>query len=411
MKQGFRALVVDDDDFSRATAVQILSRLGAIHVAEAADGDTALALADKHGDVIDLVLCDLRMPQLDGIETLGGLAQRSPSAMFVLASGAEPRLLRAAATSARHAGIDGLRVLSKPLSLAKMRDVLASMQAQRSAQPDLRNAAPVRHKFCADDIKRGFAAGEFTPFYQPKISVRTHQVCGAEALMRWHHPTHGLLLAGAFMPCVQANNLLGEVLAVGLPHAVTDCARWIAGGYTGTVSINLPTASLLMRDLPNYLENFVSDRGLPPERVVFEVTEDSWLRDDDVAREILTRIRLRGFGLSIDDFGTGYSGVQQLLHAPFNELKIDQTFVRSAPVDDDAAIALQSIVTLARQLDLHIVAEGVETQRQWDVVAACGCDEVQGFLISHALPPDEFGYWLAKQTEQGVPLLKASLTS
>ena len=398
MRQGFRALVIDDDAFSRATAVRILNRLGA-NVLEAQDGRHALALVQDHGAGLDLIMCDLCMPQLDGIETLVGLAALSPSAGFVLASSADPRLLRAAAGSAERAGVASLQVISKPVTLAKMQTTLATMSARTAASQDVPDQ-PTDYAFSADDVRRGLTNGEFTTFFQPKVNVVDRRICGAEALIRWQHPQHGLLPAGSFIPIAQANDLLQEIFFVALPNAIDHCARWSRAGYGGGISINLPTAVLGARDLPNRIEAFVAAHGLEPDRVTFEVTEDGWLHGDDLAREVLTRIRIRGFGLSIDDFGTGYSGVQQLLHAPFNELKIGHDFVRAAPVDAEAAIALTSIVALAHQLDLRIVAEGVETQAEWDYVADAGCHEVQGYLISRPLPPSRYAIWLAHALER-----------
>ena len=407
LKRGFKALVVDDDDFSRSTAVRILKRLGAAEVAEAAHGNEALRLADACGGDIDLVLCDLRMPQLDGIETLDRLAALNRSTMFVLASSAEPRLLRAAASTAQRAGIGALRVISKPVTICKLQEIVADLA--QSTTPTMgetpthrrtdADPAPSPHRFSADDIRRGLARGEFTTFYQPKVEIPTRRVCGAEALIRWRHPLHGVLPPSAFMPVAQANGLLGEVFFVALPASVAACANWRQAGHDSGVSINLPTAALASRDLPNRLEEFVTAQGLGPEHVTFEVTEDGWLHEQDLAREVLTRLRIRGFGLAIDDFGTGYSGVQQLLNAPFNELKIDQGFIRAAPVDAEAAIALASIVALARQLDLSVVAEGVETQEQWDLAAAAGCDQIQGYLVARPLTAERFEEFLAKAAD------------
>lgn len=398
----FRALVIDNDDVSRATAVRILERLGATFVMEAADGASALSLVERAHPFIDLILCDLLMSQHDGIDTLGALAAHSRSSLFVLAGSADTRLLRAAAGAAKRAGISTLRVMRKPLDVGQLQEVVAALADRGPECQAASEALPIDYRFSAAEIASGLAAGQFTTFYQAKVSIADRHICGAEALIRWRHPVHGLLSANAFMGVAQASDLLDEVFSVAFPTAVADCARWAGAGYQGGISINLPVAVLGARDLPNRLDALVAQKGLTPEHVTLEVTEDGWLHQQDLAREVLTRLRIRGFGLAIDDFGTGYSGLQQLLNAPFNELKIDQSLIRTAPVDGEAELALRSMVALARHLDLTIVAEGVETEAEWDIVAEAGCDQVQGHLIAQPLGAQQFEQLLA--TSLTVPI-------
>jgi EAL domain-containing protein (putative c-di-GMP-specific phosphodiesterase class I) len=184
-----------------------------------------------------------------------------------------------------------------------------------------------------------------------------------------------------------------------LRSAIAQCAEWNRGGLDISVSVNLPLDSIASRDLPERIDAIVAAEGLEPHRLVLEVTEDGWLNHAAVAREVLTRLRVRGYGLAIDDYGTGYATAQQLLDAPFNELKIDQAFVRKALQDRESAVVLSAITGMAHQLQLDVVAEGVETEQQWAHLKALGCDVAQGYFVAPAMPGEQLLGW-AQRWEQ-----------
>jgi EAL domain-containing protein (putative c-di-GMP-specific phosphodiesterase class I)/ActR/RegA family two-component response regulator len=394
VRNSFLSLVIDDDDFTRQTSARILRKLGAGIVLEAADGAEALRLAHNHSATLDLIVCDLRMPQCDGIETLRGLAEANINAKVVLLSSAEARVLRSAREMALGFGIKSLLTVEKPLTLHKMNAILTEAEQAPAVTaskpgPDL--------GITVEDVWRGFTDQEFVAYFQPKVDLQTNRVAGAEALMRWVHPAHGILAPGAFLGVVQAGRLLDPLTDMMVGAASTECARWHRLGFDIGVNVNLSMASLSVRDLPPRLEGIVIGAGAHPEHITFEVTEDAWLHQDSVAREILTRLSLRGFHLSIDDFGTGYSTVQQLLQAPFGEMKIDQCFVRSALTDEESAIVLSSSIGLAHRLGLTVVAEGAETPAQLAMLRNAGCDQAQGYGIARPMPGDQFRAWLVNQ--------------
>ncbi len=390
---GFSALVIDDDDFSRRTAVRLLRRLGAGNVAEAEGGRQAIALAAAHDGRLDLVVCDLRMPEVDGIETIRSLVRRHAGAAIILASGVDVRVLRAASGIGSSLGLRSLRSVAKPLTLQGLRTVFHEIEAEPEAVAAALPYDPCPPVFDRADVERGFAAGEFTAYVQPKAELRSGAVVGAEALVRWVHPQHGVLRPGAFLPIVLRSGLFDRLTELMLHQASGLCAGWRSAGLDYSVSVNLPVACLASNDLPDRLEAIVVERGLGLEHVILEVTEDGWLSGQPNGREVLTRLRLRGFGLSIDDFGTGFSTMQQLLHAPFSEMKIDRSFVMSAPHDPEAAVALRSSITLARDLGLAVVAEGVETDAHWRLLRDAGCDMAQGYLLSRPLTAESFLRW------------------
>lgn len=393
MKAGFNVLIADDDGFSRQTAMRMMQRLGAASVSEAINGHEALRCAEGQAGALDLIICDLKMPQMDGIQTLRGLAAQNSAAAIILASGADPRVLRAARDMALTLGIKSLWTVGKPLTLRRLQEILDEIQTQPPAAKEVVAPRQDLLTITAAEIRRGMAASEFKAFFQPKVAIPSRVVVGAEALIRWQHPVYGTLSPASFLSIALAASLFDVITDLMLTEAAAACVRWRACGLDISVSVNLPVACI-SHALPQHLDDLVTAQGLDPEHVILEVVEDGVLKGNEIGQEILTRLRLRGFGLSIDDFGTGFSTLQQLLQAPFNEMKIDRSFVQSAPNDPESAEALLSSIGLAQSLGLQVVGEGVETEAHWRFLQDAGCDVAQGFLLAPPLDESSFIAWV-----------------
>ena len=233
----------------------------------------------------------------------------------------------------------GLRLLGsveKPLTPGKLRDLV---KKHRSSVQDEAPGASAQ-SFGIGEILDGVRAGEFEPFFQPKVQIATDRVKGLEALARWRHPVHGIVSPYAFVPMLEREHCIDQLTRVMLRKSAAACAAWHARGHPLIMCVNLSLASLGDPNLVESLLAIVGEEGLPPRYMVFEVTESAVLTQVAGALENLARMRMRGFGLSIDDYGTGYSSMQQLARIAFTELKIDRAFVNNAANDPAARVIL-----------------------------------------------------------------------
>ncbi|MDT4996256.1 MAG: hypothetical protein QOD45_324, partial [Pseudonocardiales bacterium] len=247
------------------------------------------------------------------------------------------------------------------------------------------------------ELRRAIEGDELVVYYQPKADLRTGRVYGTEALVRWQHPARGLLGPHMFLPMAEQTGLMRPLTLYVLRHALAQCAAWSAAGRDLSVAVNLAAANLLDLELAGDVAELLDASGVPAERLQLEITENSVMADPVRAVEVLESLRALGIGISLDDFGTGYSSLAYLKRLAVDELKIDKSFVMDMTTDDDDAVIVRSTVDLAKNLSLRVVAEGVETQEAWDVLARMGCDFAQGFLLSKPVPPDELLAWILER--------------
>ncbi len=382
---GLTVLVAEDDDFQRRTVARMLRSMGALQVIEASDGKQALTLLQGPARV-DVVLCDLDMPEMDGMEFLRHLGQAHSNAAVIICSAQERSLLVSVEKMAHAYGVRLLGAIEKPVTRDRIEDLIAGCQL---ALPSARNPAGVT-SFTLDQVLRGLEEKQFEPFFQPKVKMATGQITGAEALVRWRHPEHGLVGPNAFISLLERSGKIDELTFPMLEQAVHACRAWHASGLALTVSVNLSLVSLANTTLADRLIEAVSSSGLDPDQVIFEIMETVAMTEVAAALENLTRLRMRGFGLSVDDYGTGFSSLQQLTRVPFTEIKIDQEFVRGCATNPSSRTIVESSVEMAHRLGITSVAEGVETHEDWDVLKAAGCDVAQGFLIAKPLESNSF---------------------
>ena len=249
------------------------------------------------------------------------------------------------------------------------------------------------------ELRRAFARGEFELHYQPQVDLANGLTFGAEALLRWRHPERGLLAPAAFLDVLASSALANDVGRWIIRQACRDAATWPeVGGRRIDISINLFPGQVHETDLRHDVDVALRESGLAPERLELEITETIALKPDDSASYALAALRDRGVRLSFDDFGTGFASLSMLQRFPIDRVKIDRSFVRDMLDNRGDAAIVKSIVLISRNMELHVTAEGVESQAQAELLRGLGCNAAQGFLYSPALSPRAFEDWLVAQT-------------
>ncbi|MDH0647710.1 EAL domain-containing protein [Pseudomonas sp. GD03858] len=241
------------------------------------------------------------------------------------------------------------------------------------------------------DLRMALELGQFRLHYQPKFDAALRQPIGAEALLRWEHPQHGLMLPDRFIGLAEKTGLIIPIGEWVLAEACRQMRQWMDLGHEDwRIAVNLSAIQFCHAGLVDSVATALEQNSLPANRLTLEITETTAMRDADASLHVLQRLADMGVDLSIDDFGTGYSSLMYLKRLPANELKIDRGFVRDLEQDSDDAAIVSAIVALGQALGLRIVAEGVETDRQQDFLTRLGCDSLQGYLLGQPVPPEQF---------------------
>ena len=397
-------LVVDDSIVQRSQAVALCRELGVRMIYEAGSGIEALELLGLLKLPPDLLVVDLEMPGMDGIELIQQMRRRELMIPLIVASSRELPLIQAVETMARNLGMPVLGALRKPLRLPALRDALENFGQAHGDLPEPGGpdaGSPVSVAALANAI----AAGEIDVHYQPKVDMQTGIVRGVEALARWNLAGAGFVRPDRFIAIAEREGLIHGLTHAVMARAFAQAADWNAHGLRLSMAVNLSPVLLEEPALVEEIAGLVADQQLRPEQVVIELTESSVVDCLGSGLGVLARLRLKGLGLSIDDYGTGFSSMQQLARIPFTELKIDRAFVHEASRRDNLRVILQSALDLARQLDLVTVAEGIETLEDWRLVQACGCNIGQGFLVARPMPAAQFPQWL-KDHQRRLPELR-----
>lgn len=383
-------LVLEDHPFQAQVVARQLRALGCQNLICVADGEAALARLASHGPV-DIALCDIRMPGMDGLTFLRKAAERGAIRSLVLFSGLAPDLRLAAL---QLAGLLGLQVLGE-LGKARGPDSLRNLILRYRRDAPAAGARSDIERPSAPEIRQALIQNQLVPYYQPKVDLRSLQPTGAEVLVRWQHPRLGLLGPARFLP---------QFEELGLVHDLTDYLLKAAMGFLQwqqpesrlPLAINLPPYLLDAPDLPGRLQALLGYYQLPPSLINFEVTENGLPGIPANSLENLLRLRLMGCGIAIDDFGTGTSSLQRLCQLPCNELKLDASFVHAMERNPRVLAAVTSSLALAASLGMNAVAEGIESTGQLEQLRKLGCVQGQGYLFGHPMPGREFANWLRR---------------
>jgi EAL domain-containing protein (putative c-di-GMP-specific phosphodiesterase class I) len=359
------------------------------------NGRSALEWVNHPVSPPDLILCDLKMPDMDGIEFTRKLVDHRYSGSLILMSGEDIRVLKTAEKLARAHRITVLGRLEKPVTP----EALAAMVKKwKPPSKDMQRAG--RKVYSSAELSAAIANGELINFYQPKVDVSTYRIVGMEALVRWQHPVDGLVFPDQFISVAEANDLIDDLTRVVLIMALTQAKVWQNAGQPLRVAVNVSMDSLQSLGFADFVAGLATEAAVLPQEVVLEVTETRLMGDIRAPLETLTRLRLKRFHLSIDDFGTGHSSLAQLRDIPFDELKIDQSFVHGAWADETLRAIYNASLGLANQLGIEIVAEGVEDREDWDFLRQTGCHLAQGYHIARPMPAGDLPGWIETWNNQ-----------
>ncbi len=384
-----KILLLDDDPFMLKLLGLMLAAMGFTEITACTRGSDALDSIDGPTGVPALILFDLNMPGMDGVEFVRHLVERHYGGSLILVSGENERMLQTAEALVRAHRMDVVGRLHKAVTRQALSGLLEKWTPQRVVKPKL-----AKREYSADEVRAAIVNREFVNHYQPKVNVQTGQVHGVEALVRWRHPVHGMVYPDQFIGVAEEHGLIDDLTAVVLRAALDDVKRWSDLGLALRVAVNVSMDSLGSLNFPDFVATQAAACGVSPEHVVLEVTESRLMKDLRIPLEVLARLRLKRFSLSIDDFGTGHSSLAQLLNFPFDELKVDRGFVHGACADETLRAIYDASLGLAKQLGMDFVAEGVEDLDDWNFLRRTGCSMAQGYFIGRPMPAEALPVWI-----------------
>ena len=376
-----KRLVVLDDDPDMCAFVARAAASAGYETASATDFDQFKAALTPE---VSLIVLDLMMPEVDGVQVLRYLSDERYRAEIVLISGYDKKVLMVATQLARALGLKVRAAIQKPIKLAELQEVIAKPSESKLELPVGEMSAA--REIDPASLREALSADQLLVYYQPQYAIRTGKLAGVEALVRWQHPTMGLLPAHAFVGSFETAGLIDELTWMVIRRVLAD--KNASGIEPETLPISLNISALSLRDLalPEKLCSVILDNGGTPSEFVLEITESGLIRELHTALDILARMRLKKLHLSIDDFGTGYAMMHQLQRVPARELKLDMGFVHSMLSEPSSDIIVRKTVELAHELDMFVVAEGVETPEQLSRLSQYGCDVAQGYLLGRPGP-------------------------
>ncbi len=385
-----KILVLDDEPFMLRLLEQILQNLGFLSLVTADNGLAALALIDAPANRPELILLDINMPHMDGVEFVRHLVERAYTGGLILVSGEDERVLQSVEKLVRAHKISVLGRISKPVTPQRLATLIGKWSANGADA-----AHPERRSYLAYELDEAMAQGQLLNHYQPKVSLASGALVGVESLVRWLHPQDGMVFPDQFIALAEQSGLIERLTRTVLQNALTQASIWHNAGLPLRVAVNLSMDNLKVLNFLDYVLNLTGLAGVAPQNIVLEITESSLMQDQRIPLEILTRLRLHHFCLSIDDFGTGNSSLSQLRDIPFDELKIDQSFVHGASNNATQRAMFDASLGLAQQLKMESVAEGVEDLADWQFVRDRGCDVAQGYFIGKPMAAEAFPAWQA----------------
>jgi EAL domain-containing protein (putative c-di-GMP-specific phosphodiesterase class I) len=344
----------------------------------------------------NILILDLQMPRVDGIEVIRHLAKMGNPPELILISGQDSSVLSGAENLAVAHALTVRGTLEKPLSIARLRSLLAPLVAASTAARSRGDMKSAVLDFTAEEVRDALDLDQFVLHYQPKeeFALSGASKYSAECLVRWQHPTQGLIYPDRFIALIERQGWMPDLTTIVFNQAIRQQRQWQSDGLRIDLSINISASDITSLTLPETISRLLADNELDTATITLEVTESELMGELTTSLDVLTRLRLKGLCLSIDDFGTGYSSLLQLFRMPFSELKIDQSFVSKMVVDVEALAIVKTCILLGKQFHMRVVAEGVEDQATKTMLAKLGCQAVQGYFIAEPMSADALAQWM-----------------
>ena len=384
-------LVIDDDPIARTILSSYFASTGEANIQEAANGAEALNLICSSAVEFDLIISDLNMPQMDGLEFLDRLKNLNFTGELILISGEHVAVLQSAEELAIAYDI-GLRAsIAKPLSKQKLDNTFQTShpRAPRSALSTSLEQDRLRHNIKEHRI---------TAHYQPRVDVKNGKIVCAEALARCQDFHSGLVEADQFIPVAKENRLLGDLTGVMLTQVLQQLNIWNSHGIMVDLAVHLGVSQFVSDGLPHYLSKIVHEFALDPTRLKLEISEQEITQEFTKVIAAAARLRMQGYEICIADFGTGNLGLERLQRIPFTAVKINKTVLQAATSDGAAKEIVAAGTRLAEASDIQIIAAGVETKEHWEFVVASGINTAQGYLFARPMPAIQFEHWYLEKS-------------
>lgn len=381
------ALVVDDDPLQQSILGSYFTTIGVETIEYASNGRAALEKLASRAGQFDIVVSDLKMPEMDGLAFMRALKERDFGGHLLVVSSAGERLVESAKRLSHMHGFRSTAILCKPLNRESLDGAIG-----RLTVPGLEDAgtmAPVPEADIAGFIRDHRIFAE----YQPKIDVWSGRIVGVEALARIKTPSSEILYPSKFIRVAEENGLIDDLTLEIVRTALAEMKEWSARDCNIRMAFNVSATSIRNTVFTDGLLRTIDEAGVVKSLLTCELTETDALEETAEVLESLTRIAINRVGISVDDFGTGFASIERLRDFAYSELKIDRSFAANGYHDTFADASVRASILLGRNLGMRIVAEGIETREQWDYIVKAGVDEVQGFLIGKPMRGRDFLEW------------------